>query len=216
MEISERGWTTFSALVATGWGTLCWAALQHNELRELRDCFKEWWQKHNFNDPWLIDSAWTNLAGWHSQEWERDSLIWQYPSGVLIGNYFSLSGKGLEKFRYRRSLPPPLAYDPGSQSWEGYIASLDSYRTQQESLFARSGFHQRKTKRSRAGSKTAHFEWLVRYQIQARSYEEIAAEYDVEGIGLDRASVGEAIRKTAGLVGLRLREARRGRKARPA
>ena len=133
IEASGRGWRETWLLVVEDWPSLCEGANHKPYLRDLKDSVHQWVQDHNLTDSWLLESILRVLSGWCGDRVLLQKLDWRYPSSSGSGgNSLSVSGLGLRSFSYRHQLPSPLPYDPGSETWDKYISSLENYRTEIE------------------------------------------------------------------------------------
>lgn len=116
--------------------------------------------------------------------------------------------------------PPQLKWDPAIQdeaAWEdakaGYLATaaeyIEQYKKWALSNAKAQGWNKPPTKRARGESPLLHFDWLVDYQISNQSFKDIANRWSSPARDAqlyDPSVVGKAIRKTAFLMKLTLRQ----------
>ena len=211
IETSDERSRKTSAHTIDDWPSLCEGAIHLDYVAELRDSVHRWAQQHSLTDPWLLDTILINLCMWANSPDRHQALDWTYPGGHLISKK-SKGAKGVSLIMgspggvYIESRPPdesPRPYDPVVETRSEYIASLEPYLDKQEAVFRSIGFHKTKLKRKRV-----HFEWLVRYQIQSWSQRQIADAYSDTTLTED--AIGKAVRETAELVGLTVRQPDKG------
>jgi hypothetical protein len=204
IETPAKSW----AHTLNDWPSLCEGAAHLEYVAELRDSVQRWAEQHNLTDPWLLDTILTNLCMWARSSDRHQALDWMYPGGLMISKK-SKGAKGVSLIMgspggvYIESRAPdesPRPYDPAVETRSEYFESLKPYLDRQEAIMGSLyGFHKTKAKRNRA-----HFEWLVRYQIQGWSHRKIADAYSDKTLTED--AIGKAIRKTSKLVGLTVRQ----------
>lgn len=79
---------------------------------------------------------------------------------------------------------------------------LESYLEGVEDRARQAGFVRSPTKRTRhTGAAEAHFDWLALYRVKGMSFGKIASMYE-DTLGVTPQTVREAVRATAGLIGL--------------
>lgn len=99
-------------------------------------------------------------------------------------------------------------WDPRIETWSEFEETLDDafkkykqlYKERTQLLMEEHGYTEGKHKRNKE-----HFEWLVRYQLQEWSINEIADYYSTKNTILVEDTIRKALTSTAKLIGLRLR-----------
>ncbi len=154
----------------------------------------EWGKANNLTDVWLLSEALATL-----DQWQRFGVTddWTYSSPAV--EMYDMD----EAFSF--TFDP---WDMKEDTWSSYKAKatsaftawLDDYkeRTLELRRVEPKAFNKREPQ---------HFVWLVEWQVNELTQDEIASKYqDEEGFAM--SSVSEAITKTAALVGLTLRPER--------
>lgn len=201
--IEPDGWQQ-ELVTIRDWPALESVANRDSLLRDLRDTCWHWARQHCLTDPWFLNSLLVMLSAWTIDEQYRDALTWVYPSSLGGGESggLSISGPGLnQNITYELDAPP--LYDPLNHTRDDYMGCVKLYLDQQAAAAARAGFKPTLVKRNRSGSRSLHFEWLVRYQVQGWRQARIADEHTPR---LSRVNtVADAVKTTAAQVGLTLR-----------
>jgi hypothetical protein len=188
----------------------------------LRDRALEWGGKWHLHDPWILDAAFRTLRALEhcptfdeymppyfmdlrdpSSHKPRDltELLEQNAGelfeGRLVGAERPLSFQHPEWYPFWKSR---TAYE--EQARKAFDEALRRHLDAREESAEQAGFMRSPEKRGQFEAQALqHFEWLVRYQLQGRSRAEIADEYNRA-----RTSVSDALRNTANLIGLALRQ----------
>ena len=163
-----------------------------------------WAQRWNLLDAWLFREALETLRDWHRAGITGD---WAYVPYRRMANMASAF-----HFEY-----PP--FDSAVDTWT-------SYRRRVEAAFANAfaNYRERAKKQNIAKPKARehssyHFDWLIEFQVNKLGFSEIGKQYGrslgIKTRNLDAITVREAIHSVAALIGLTLRNVKRGRKAHP-
>ena len=182
------------------------------EILRLHESVRAWAKRWHIAEEWCIEQALWALTYWSSQEdvrieqqlplfqphelrqqlgWDLEIpqyLTYRY---VPIGRReqrFAFEHEGWESIKITRA-------EAEQKLRAAFEVDLSAYLDRMERLAAARGLVPAPQKRG-----TEHFEWLVQYQVQGRSYQTIARE-----VCRDRKTVADAVQDTAALLHLSLR-----------
>ena len=159
-----------------------------------------WAERFHLTEPWAVTAALATMRLWSRQKKISPRFVTYV--GSAPENPFPLfryEGPGwLVRWQTRTEAEEAIKNDV-TAALKGY---LDKVEEQARAAGWETTPRKLDTKRREAGSAT-HFGWLARYQCGGEKQTDIAA-----GANVSAPSVSDAIRSTAALVGLRLREGR--------
>ena len=182
------------------------------DVMRLHERVHAWAERWQIAEEWCIDQALWTLSSWRRQEELRTErqlpLCQPHEWGREVGwdintpqcftfrsspidqdvQYFSFGHEGWEPIKTTRAEAEQVLR-------AAFEARLADYLDEMEGLATARGLVPVPQKRG-----TEHFEWLVRYQIQGRSFQAIARD-----ACRDRKTVTGAVRETAALLQLSLR-----------
>ena len=207
MYLLSRRDETASDLRLHDWISLSKLSKQESDFRPVHRVVGAWARRHNLRNAWIRDAALETLHKWCRILEQRDPvglsdepriLTWQTPlvsqelneSGGDIGLRFE--DEGWDYLNETRT-------EAKKRLLGEFKKFLSEYLGEVEERFRRDGWESPYEKKS-----LWHFNWLARYQVLGRSYSTIARD---DGTGA-RESVQEAVRKTAELADVRLRQQR--------
>jgi hypothetical protein len=162
-----------------------------NSLRELKQALEKWavgW-RINEDEGWLYDCALSTLGHWShfGKTGDWDPEYEPHTFMLLLGNHF--------QFEFP-------AWDREITTWPDYQRALDAaYKKAKKEHQSRI---RNKPTRSvaRRTYKTEHYDWLVEYQINRKSFTLISEVHQRMPKGLDLTSVREAVIHLASLIGI--------------
>jgi hypothetical protein len=155
-----------------------------SEVAEGDKALEDWASEHGFADPWLLEIARATREA-----------IQRYPE--LPKDWH---GRGVVEHQPEYPLPP---WEPRWETAKAFRRRINAYIKHVSQRELASGVV--RIPELRNGQ---HFEWLVLYHVKGKTLEEVAQECQSEK-GLDVSTVGRAVTKLAGLIGLTLRARRR-------
>ena len=236
---TEENWEAARANPPCEWIADCMAendiyCTQPGRFREAVAGLHAWGERFHLADPWLLESAWVNLAGWHQDPECARGRDFVYPGHVGRGprGVLSMSGIGLPSllsddymdvfgedrtarylWRLHRQHPeavpdelkPPEAA-LGAQTKQEREAARKAHEERIKALYHARGWEPVKQRRDRTGGPLVHFEWLVRFQVGKTSEEALAKQYRVT-----KGAVSQGVTEAADLVGVTLRAPLPGR-----
>ena len=193
------------AHTVSNWLSLYEGANHAGYLYELKRELEKWAKRHHLTDQWMLDSILRNLCMWANQKELAQELYWTYPGSRGGGKGSPVDISGLtERVDHRPpDLGPAPQCDPITETLDEYLARCRNHWEKHSRVLESWGFRKVKEKRT-----LLHFEWVVRYQIQNWAHRKIADFYD-DKIRTESA-IGVAVRDTAKLIGLTLREGDKG------
>jgi hypothetical protein len=167
---------------------------RHPSVLALKQSLLEWAEYYNLNDQWCLDKAFRTLDQWYQNSAFAERLMW---GREAIGY---IPPVGVEEGKFSFTFP---TWDPVSQSRSSYQEEVERafrqyrirYCNRIEELTRERDYVERKRKRD-----SAHYEWLVWYQVKYKSQSWIVQEFNAT-----RATVAEAIKGAASMCGLTLR-----------
>jgi len=194
-ELESSDYRTWQALVLSAEDEVP-AALS------LRDELLAWGHRYRLDADWCVDRALQTLRAWHRlpvesplrSEWDHEAV-----------GYFLPASAGQRQFIFEH---------PGWQLTADGMTQSDAERTIRASFeiqlseyfeSMRALAHAADLERTPEKRRLVHFDWLVYYQVELWSQQEIAAE-----AGVDRTTVRDALQTAARETGLTLRNPSRG------
>jgi hypothetical protein len=166
--------------------------------RPLVNAMRAWAARYKLADDWLMDDALHTV------------LMWAGTPQLIASLNFHPDGWGC-------AIPEPrplvLMWEPTMLTWAEFERQaqyeMQQYRAHVEEWAAGLGLKPSPEKNAprRTGDAGLHFEWLVRYQVQGWTHQQIATHYR-RSYATDRRKsdpVSRALRDTAALIGLTLR-----------
>ena len=183
-----------------------------SEAIRLHESVSVWAGRWHIAEEWCIEQALWALSYWSSQEdlrieqqlplfqshdlgkqlgWDLEIPQYLTYRRIPIGSHeqrFAFEHKGWDLIKITRAGAEQKLRAAFEEALSGYLDRM-------ESLAATRGLVPVPQKRG-----TEHFEWLVRYQVQGRSFQAIARD-----ACRDRKTVADAVRETAALLQLSLR-----------
>lgn len=180
-------------------------AIEKNAPQVLKDLLEvnnldSWANKHNLNENWVIKTARETLKMWNDfPELTEGSLEWIYPSSF----YWLPVDKKTRQISYNHSGWNPAGETRASfkeRTMSDFEKYLEKYMDYLEGLTQEKGYIKSKEKHT-----LEHFEWLVEYQVNNKSFSSI-------GYG-SRKNIEARVKEAAELCGIKLRP--RGKPGRP-
>ncbi|MCH8812957.1 MAG: hypothetical protein IID07_14105 [Gemmatimonadetes bacterium] len=173
--------------------------LNHQDplVAELHREILQWGERRHLTDPWLLDVALLYLRLRHrGHPWDAEDpfVKGRFPDPRFVDTD--------EEAEFVHPGWHPM-WEPWSTYEKKVRRALAQYRSKREAWAKSQGMKPGVKKRGVDVGK--HFKWLARYQIGEKSYETMAKDLDVHP-----TTVAVAIRKTAELIGLTLRDVSRG------
>ncbi len=191
-------------------------------ISHLRARALEWARKWHLPDPWILDAAFRTLRALeHCPTFDEYMppyfMDLRDPSAHKPRNLAELLEQDAGELFEERLLgvEGPLSFQHAA--WYPFWETRTAYEERARKAFdealrchldageesaTQAGFVRSPEKRGQFKARPLqHFKWLVCYQIQGRSRKEIADEY-----GRAKTSVSDALRNTANLIGLTLRQ----------
>lgn len=187
------------------WPALTVAADDVPAARELREAVLTWSRRYHLNAEWCLERALQTLRAWHRlpadsrlrSEWDHEAVTIFLPVSVDQRRFtFTHPGWELTTDNVTRAELERVVR-------AAFEAHLSDYLDSMETLAHAAGMERTPQKR-----RLDHFDWLVYYQVERWSHQEIAEE-----AGVDRTTVRDGLKTTAREIGLRLRPV--GRAGRP-
>ena len=158
------------------------------------------WAKRFHLDGWILAFATETLKSWN-QLGTLGDLDWEFDVDRPILVYPTLEFR----FEYPQ-------WQPNTDTWSSYEKKLDKAFSQAKHEYNQKMLGTPKDIESRKAVdkvKSEHFEWLVCFQIKGQSYKEIYEKQKATcNLGSDKA-VYKAVKESALLIGLPLRNTRR-------
>jgi hypothetical protein len=153
----------------------------------------DWARRWNLLDAWLFREVLATLMDWHRF---RATNNWANIPHKRMVNMDSA---------FRFDYPP---FDAKIDTWKSYERRAKAAFKSAFDDYLERAKHQSTGALKAREHNPYHFDWLVEFQINNLSYADIGKEY-----GIDPSTVHQVIRSTSYLIGLTLRNVRRGRKA---
>lgn len=171
------------------------------DLKELSgDSLEAWAEKYNLTNNWIINTARDTLKMWDDfPELTEGPLEWIYPSS----SYWLPIDKKTRRISYNHSGWDPAGETRASfkeRTMNNFEKYLEKYMDSLEGLTQEKGYIKSKEKYT-----AMHFEWLVEYQVNNKSFSSIGHE--------SRKNVEARVKEAAELCGIKLRP--RGKPGRP-
>lgn len=166
-----------------------------------------WASRWHLSEPWVLEVARDSIEWWAVSK--PEPLTWSLigpEKGALVPPVPSLDlGPWWPWFETRQEAERRLRKD--------FPKRLKAYLDGVQASLEEQGLSRPQEKRSNlaehadiGGDAAQHFTWLALYQCQEMSHQTIADQ-----LNRDRRSVGKALKKTADMIGLTLREPKPGR-----
>jgi hypothetical protein len=192
------------------------------ELAPLRRAIRAWGRRHRLLEVWDDDDQWMwqtlqyTVQGWTGHDDESEYLRWRFPPipSQVVGESGDEDLDLIVLQDGAWELPDELEVFqvPG---WVPQVESIKEFRGRIETEWraylerARAAMKDGNLQRTHVKPQlTEHLQWLARYHVLYQSAGEIAFE-DFGGTGEER-TVSKAVRRTAKLIGLKLRRPKPG------
>jgi hypothetical protein len=167
----------------------------------LVDAIRAWAVQFNLTDEWILDIAVTTLGAWVNEPEAIDQPTWHFPD-ILMLQPLNPTEK---QFSFAASWDAPFEswqdFDPRIQ--RSFRKARDEFKEQVEGLLQSRGWQHPSTRQ------TEHFRWLALYQVKTMSALQIFTKLKLNLAG-GANTVSKGITKTAGLIGLTLRQPKYG------
>ncbi len=176
------------------------------------ESFREWIKAYNFNAKWLEMHLINLFESWHLKPSLDKYLFFPSPMNAffIVGDHWKM--KNGKTMRFEFSFPAFRFNEIRENEYKTEIAKAFQQQLNEYLIEVKTFAGANYKKNPKPRKLEEHIEWFILYQVERKTYREIAEKYP-DKKGIDEAAIIQAAHNVAELLGITLREgSKRGRK----